>query len=93
MPHPFPALDGSTPATRQFNDVPEMGIDPSKRYTATFLASAVAALVGGFGLSAAGYPAMAIAGAAIAGTTTVIVLALRQMTTRSLGTMVTSPAG
>ena len=35
MPHPFPAFDGSTPATRQFNDVPEMGIDPSKRYTAT----------------------------------------------------------
>lgn len=35
MPHPFPALDGSSPVTRQFSDVPEMGIDPSKRYTAT----------------------------------------------------------
>ena len=35
MPHPFPAFDGSTPAARQFNDVPETGIDPSKRYTAT----------------------------------------------------------
>ncbi|MEZ5215739.1 MAG: peptidylprolyl isomerase [Ilumatobacteraceae bacterium] len=35
MPHPFPALDGSAPKTQQFNDVPEMGIDPSKRYTAT----------------------------------------------------------
>jgi len=35
MPYPFPALDGSSPTTKQFNDVPEMGIDPSKRYTAT----------------------------------------------------------
>jgi len=35
MPHPFPAADGSSPATRQFSDAPEMGIDPSKRYTAT----------------------------------------------------------
>ncbi len=35
MPYPFPALDGSSPKTQQFNDVPEMGIDPSKRYTAT----------------------------------------------------------
>ena len=35
MPYPFPAADGSSPATREFNDVPEMGIDPSKRYTAT----------------------------------------------------------
>jgi cyclophilin family peptidyl-prolyl cis-trans isomerase len=35
MPYPFPALDGSSPATKQFDDVPEMGIDPSKRYTAT----------------------------------------------------------
>jgi cyclophilin family peptidyl-prolyl cis-trans isomerase len=35
MPHPFPALDGSAPKTQKFSDVPEMGIDPSKRYTAT----------------------------------------------------------
>jgi cyclophilin family peptidyl-prolyl cis-trans isomerase len=35
MPYPFPAADGSSPVTREFNDVPEMGIDPSKRYTAT----------------------------------------------------------
>jgi hypothetical protein len=35
MPYPFPALDGSSPKTQKFNDVPEMGIDPSKRYTAT----------------------------------------------------------
>ena len=35
MPYPFPAADGSSPKTREFNDVPEMGIDPSKRYTAT----------------------------------------------------------
>ncbi|HEY8094420.1 MAG TPA: peptidylprolyl isomerase [Acidimicrobiales bacterium] len=36
MPHPFPALDGSTPKTQQFPaDGPEMGIDPAKRYTAT----------------------------------------------------------
>lgn len=34
MPYPFPAADGSSPKTKQFNDVPEMGIDPSKRYTA-----------------------------------------------------------
>ena len=35
MAFPFPNLDGSSPKTTQFNDVPEMGIDPSKRYTAT----------------------------------------------------------
>jgi len=35
MAYPFPALDGSAPKTQKFNDVPEMGIDPSKRYTAT----------------------------------------------------------
>ena len=35
MPHPFPAADGSSPQTRKFSDVPEMGIDPAKRYTAT----------------------------------------------------------
>jgi cyclophilin family peptidyl-prolyl cis-trans isomerase len=35
MAHPFPAPDGSSPKTQQFSDLPEMGIDPSKRYTAT----------------------------------------------------------
>jgi peptidylprolyl isomerase len=39
MPHPFPALDGSSPTTRQFRDRPEMGIDPKKRYTATMTTS------------------------------------------------------
>ena len=31
----FPPFDGSAPATQEFPDAPEMGIDPSKRYTAT----------------------------------------------------------
>ena len=31
----FPPFDGSAPATHEFPDAPEMGIDPSKRYTAT----------------------------------------------------------
>src|SRR3954469_22250673 len=35
MPTPFPAFDGSAPKTQKFNEAPEMGIDPSKRYTAT----------------------------------------------------------
>ena len=35
MPYPFPALDGSSPKTQKFNDAPEMGVDPAKRYTAT----------------------------------------------------------
>ncbi|MGD9704557.1 MAG: peptidylprolyl isomerase [Acidimicrobiia bacterium] len=35
MASPFPAFDGSSPVTRQFDAPPEMGIDPSKRYTAT----------------------------------------------------------
>lgn len=35
MPYPFPPADGSAPKTQQFNDTPEMGIDPSKRYVAT----------------------------------------------------------
>jgi cyclophilin family peptidyl-prolyl cis-trans isomerase len=35
MPHPFPALDGSAPKQQQFDSAPEMGIDTSKRYTAT----------------------------------------------------------
>lgn len=47
--------------------------------TATFLASASAALFGGFGLSAAGYPAMSIAAASIAALATVVVLAARDL--------------
>jgi len=35
MPHPFPAADGSSPKSQEFPDVPEMGIDPAQRYTAT----------------------------------------------------------
>ena len=35
MSNPFPALDGSAPKTQKFNEAPEMGIDPAKRYTAT----------------------------------------------------------
>jgi cyclophilin family peptidyl-prolyl cis-trans isomerase len=35
MPYPFPALDGSAPSTKQFDQAPEFGIDTSKRYTAT----------------------------------------------------------
>jgi cyclophilin family peptidyl-prolyl cis-trans isomerase len=35
MPHPFPAADGTSPKAQTFPDVPEMGIDPSKRYSAT----------------------------------------------------------
>jgi len=35
MTLPFPPLDGSAPKTQKFPAAPEMGIDPSKRYTAT----------------------------------------------------------
>ena len=35
MPHPYPPFDGSAPKKQSFNDRPEMGIDTSKRYTAT----------------------------------------------------------
>jgi peptidylprolyl isomerase len=35
MATPFPALDGSAPRKQQFDSAPEMGIDTSKRYTAT----------------------------------------------------------
>ena len=35
MAYPFPPLDGSAPKTQQFDSAPEMGIDTSKRYTAT----------------------------------------------------------
>jgi peptidylprolyl isomerase len=35
MATPFPALDGSAPRQQKFSEAPEMGIDTSKRYTAT----------------------------------------------------------
>ena len=35
MATPFPALDGSAPRKQQFDSAPDMGIDTSKRYTAT----------------------------------------------------------
>lgn len=35
MATPFPALDGSAPTTQKFDSAPAMGIDTSKRYTAT----------------------------------------------------------
>jgi peptidylprolyl isomerase len=35
MAHPFPPTDGSAPKTQNFSDKPEMGVDPTKRYTAT----------------------------------------------------------
>ena len=35
MATPFPALDGSAPRTQQFDASPELGIDTTKRYTAT----------------------------------------------------------
>ena len=35
MASPFPPLDGSAPRKQQFDEAPEMGIDTSKRYTAT----------------------------------------------------------
>jgi peptidylprolyl isomerase len=35
MAHPFPPTDGSAPKTQKFGDKPEMGVDPTKRYTAT----------------------------------------------------------
>ncbi|MEX0848257.1 MAG: peptidylprolyl isomerase [Ilumatobacteraceae bacterium] len=35
MATPFPALDGSAPVQQQFKESPEMGIDTSKRYSAT----------------------------------------------------------
>jgi cyclophilin family peptidyl-prolyl cis-trans isomerase len=31
----FPPFDGSAPAQQEFSEPPEMGIDPTKRYTAT----------------------------------------------------------
>jgi cyclophilin family peptidyl-prolyl cis-trans isomerase len=35
MATPFPPLDGSAPKQQKFKESPEMGIDTSKRYTAT----------------------------------------------------------
>ena len=35
MSYAFPALDGSAPTVKQFDQAPEFGIDASKRYTAT----------------------------------------------------------
>jgi cyclophilin family peptidyl-prolyl cis-trans isomerase len=35
MPNDFPPLDGSAPKARKFSAPPDMGIDTSKRYTAT----------------------------------------------------------
>ena len=35
MPNAFPPLDGSAPKVQQFSGAPSMGIDTSKRYTAT----------------------------------------------------------
>ena len=35
MATPFPPFDGSAPKQQQFSEPPEMGIDTSKRYTAT----------------------------------------------------------
>jgi cyclophilin family peptidyl-prolyl cis-trans isomerase len=34
-PPPFPAADGSSPKVQKFDEKPDMGIDPAKRYTAT----------------------------------------------------------
>jgi cyclophilin family peptidyl-prolyl cis-trans isomerase len=39
MATPFPALDGSAPKQQKFSSAPELGIDPSKRYTATMSTS------------------------------------------------------
>jgi cyclophilin family peptidyl-prolyl cis-trans isomerase len=35
MPNAFPPLDGSAPKVQEFREAPAMGIDTSKRYTAT----------------------------------------------------------
>ena len=39
MATPFPPFDGSAPQQQQFSEPPEMGIDPTKRYTATMSTS------------------------------------------------------
>ena len=35
MPQEIPEADGSSPKKQKFDDAPDMGIDPDKRYTAT----------------------------------------------------------
>lgn len=39
MASAFPELDGSSPKTQRFSSPPEMGIDSSKRYSATMVTS------------------------------------------------------
>ena len=39
MASSFPPFDGSAPKSQKFPAAPEMGIDPSKRYTATMSTS------------------------------------------------------
>ena len=39
MTTPFPSFDGSAPKQQKFSEPPEMGIDPTKRYTATMSTS------------------------------------------------------
>ncbi len=39
MATPFPPFDGSAPRQQEFPAAPEMGIDPTKRYTATMSVS------------------------------------------------------
>ena len=39
MPTPFPPFDGSAPRQQKFSEPPEMGIDSSKRYSATMTVS------------------------------------------------------
>ncbi len=45
MPTAFPAFDGSAPKSQKFSEAPEMGIDISKRYTATIDTSLGAVVV------------------------------------------------
>ncbi len=60
--------------------------------SATFLTSAVAAVLAGFGLSATSYPAMSVVGASLALATGVILVALRQLAP-SVSRPVVAPAG
>ena len=53
MPFPAPAADGSSPKTQEFNDIPEMCIDVTKRYTAEIVTSMGTMVVA---LDAAGAP-------------------------------------
>ena len=45
MPTAFPAFDGSAPKSQKFSEAPEIGIDISKRYTATIDTSLGAVVV------------------------------------------------